>query len=199
MKNWIVISGLLLKIACSCHAADLAEKLLTDPALVQLREGLISSFQANDMDRFVTYLDTNVVVTWQSGEVCEGREAVKGSYEKLTQGDRPMFQKIVVDPKIVGHQLRGDWVVVWGEMNDQLSFRNKSSLPFRSRFTVTAHRLNDRWSVASMHLSANVFENPMLTLATRRVATFGGVLAGLLGLGVGFSFGKSWKARHSAP
>jgi hypothetical protein len=48
----------------------------TDPEVEQeitkLREGLVDSFNHGDIDRLLTFLDTNAVVTWQNGEVCEG-------------------------------------------------------------------------------------------------------------------------------
>ncbi len=197
MKNWIVVWSLLLGTVCRCLAVDAFANPVTNPELIQLREGLINSFKANDMDRFGAYLATNVVVTWQSGEVCKGRESLKETFKKLTQGDRPVIQKVSLEPVVIGHQSQGDWIMAWGEMNDSFSFGGGSILPLRSRFTMTAHRSNGHWLVSSLHISANVFENPMLTSATRRVVAFGGVLAGLLGLGVGFSFGRSWKTRKT--
>ncbi len=177
------------------HAEEKSDLVPEDPAIARLREGLINSFKAGDMDRLVAYLEPNAVITWQSGEVFTGRKSIIEAYQKLIKGDAPLLQSVTIAPTITGQQLHGDWLLIWGNLNDQFKFKSGSGMAFQSRFTLTAHRVGDVWSVASLHLSANVFENPMLSMATKNVVAFSGVLAGLLGLAVGFTFGKSWGKR----
>jgi hypothetical protein len=73
-------------------------------AITRLRECLVDSFNRGDIDRLLAYLDTNAVVTWQNGEVCEGTAAVKAYYERMMKGDKPVVRKITSDPKINGRQ-----------------------------------------------------------------------------------------------
>src|SRR5262245_21751789 len=89
-----------------------------DKAIARLREGLIDSFSKGDIDRLLTFLDTNVVVTWQNGEVCEGTAAVKAYYNKMMKGEHPLVSKVTSEPKILGRHIQGDWAVSWGELND---------------------------------------------------------------------------------
>src|SRR5262245_11063647 len=80
----------------------------TEQAITRLREGLVDSFNHDDIDRLLTYLDTNAVVTWQNGEVCEGTEAVKAYYERMMKGNHPVVRKVTADPKVIGRHIQGD-------------------------------------------------------------------------------------------
>src|SRR5580704_16466815 len=79
-----------------------------EPAVTHLREGLVDSFNHGDIDRLLTYLDTNAVVTWQNGEVCEGTAEVKAYYDRMMKGDHPVVSKVTADPKVIGRHYQGD-------------------------------------------------------------------------------------------
>src|SRR5689334_2069850 len=74
-------------------------------AIDHLRQSLVDSFNRGDIDRLLTYLDTNVVVTWQNGEVCEGTTAVKAYYERMMKGDHPIVSKVTAEPKVLGRHV----------------------------------------------------------------------------------------------
>ncbi|MSU59989.1 MAG: nuclear transport factor 2 family protein [Pedosphaera sp.] len=154
-------------------------------AITRLREGLVDSFNHGDIDRLLTYLDTNAVVTWQNGEVCEGPAAVKAYYERMMKGDHPVVSKVTADPKILGRQVQGDWAVSWGSLNDRFVLTDGRELPLDSRFTATIVRRGDRWLVSAFHVSVNAFENPVMALVIKKVS----LLVGLGGLVIGLLVG----------
>src|SRR6478752_7773946 len=82
-----------------------------EQAITHLREGLVDSFNHGDIDRLLTYLDTNAVVTWQNGEVCEGTAAVKAYYDRMMKGDHPVVSKVTAEPKVLGRHVQGDWAI----------------------------------------------------------------------------------------
>ncbi len=154
-----------------------------DQAITRLREGLVDSFNHGDLDRLLTYVDTNVVVTWQNGEVCEGPAAVKAYYERMMKGDHPVVSKVTADPKVLGRHVQGDWAISWGDLNDQFVLSDGRELPLNSHFTATIAKRGDHWLVSAFHVSVNAFDNPILTLAVKKVclmAGIGGVVVGCI-------------------
>jgi ketosteroid isomerase-like protein len=136
---------------------------------------LVSSFNQGDIDRLLTFLDTNAVVTWQNGEVCEGTAAVKAYYDRMMKGDRPVVSKVTSDPKILGRHIQGDWAISWGELNDHFLLTDGRDLALNSRFTATIAKREEQWKVSAFHVSVNAFHNPVMTWAVKKMALIGGI------------------------
>jgi ketosteroid isomerase-like protein len=152
-------------------------------AIKQLREGLINSFNKADIDALLTHLDTNVVVTWQNGEVSRGKDGVKAYYEKMMNGDRPVVRKVTANPEVEDRHVYDDWAVSWGNLHDRFLLTDGSDLSFNSRFTATIRRRGDQWVLSGFHASVNAFDNPVLHTAMKKVGIFaaiGGIVAGIL-------------------
>jgi ketosteroid isomerase-like protein len=146
--------------------------------IAKLREGLVDSFNRGDIDRLLTFLDTNAVVTWQNGEVCEGTSAVKAYYDRMMKGEHPVVAKVTSDPKVLGRNIQGDWCVSWGDLNDHFQLTDGRDLALNSHFTATVAKRGDRWLVSAFHVSVNAFDNPITQLAVKKTA----LLVGLVGV-----------------
>jgi len=183
MKQKLVIALSLTLFLKSALAQSNAWSFEVDKAITPLREGLIDSFNKGDIDRLLTFLDTNVVVTWQSGEVCEGTAAVKAYYDKMMKGDHPVVSKVTSEPKVLGRHIQGDWGVSWGELNEHFFLSDGRDLPLNSRFTATIVKREDGWKVSAFHASVNAFSNPITGLAVKKIALvagIGGIITGVL-------------------
>lgn len=185
MKSFTMVASLFLAgiLTTSAQTPPPAARAEDEAAITRLREGLIESFNRGDIDGLISYLDTNVVVTWQNGEVSQGPAGVKAYYERMMKGDKPIVRKVTAAPTILGRQLHGDWGISWGELNDNFELTDGRQLHFNSRFTATIARRGDRWLITAYHASINAFDNPVLSLAVKKVASVagvGGVVAGLL-------------------
>jgi ketosteroid isomerase-like protein len=185
MKKYLLIFLALIFIPAVAPAQVAATDTEADQAITKLREGLVDSFNKGDMDRLLSYLDTNAVVTWQNGEVCEGPAAVKAYYERMMKGDHPVVSKVTADPKVLGRHVQGDWAVSWGSLNDQFVLTDGRELPLNSRFTATVVKRGDRWLVLAFHVSVNAFDNPIMALAIKKILMIAGigglVIGGILG------------------
>src|SRR5215510_7865385 len=119
MKNnvLILIAFSFVSIAAVAQPSAATADLEVEKAIGSLRENLVDSFNRGDIDRLLTFLDTNAVVTWQNGEVCEGTGAVKAYYQRMMTGDHPVVKKVSSDPKVLGRHIQGDWAVSWGNLN----------------------------------------------------------------------------------
>jgi ketosteroid isomerase-like protein len=197
MKTSIPCLFLLLSTMGFAQAPDGAVDPLT-PAIDRLREGLVESFQKGDIDSLLTHLDPEVVVTWQNGEVCRGKEEVRAFYERMMNGEKRVVRDIKSKPEILGRHVNGDWAVSWGNLHDHFVLMDGSDLPFNSVFTATIVKRGDRWLVTAFHTSVSVFDNPVLETAVAKIGLWIGLGGGLGGLLVGFLVSRVWRRKSSA-
>ncbi len=185
-----IIACILLILSSALPAFTQAPADEVGSAITKLRDGLIESFKKGDIDALITHLDKDVVVTWQNGEVCRGPEAVKAYHARMMTGDKRIVREAQSEPEVIGRQVNGDWAVSWGNLHDRFILMDGSDLTMNSVFTATVAKRGDRWLVTAFHVSVNAFDNPVLGLATHKVALWGGISAGVFGVLVGFFAGR---------
>lgn len=194
----------LLALVTMCSALAFAQTpppvapTEADIAVTKLREGLIDSFFKGDIDRLVTYLAPDVVVTWQNGEVSQGPAAVRSYYQRMMTGDNRIVREIKAEPQVLGRHITGDTAISWGSLHDRFVLNDGRELPFNTVFTLTTAKRGDHWLVTSYHASVSVFENPVLALATRKVGIWVGGGAAAIGLLLGWFIGRSGKRRAAS-
>lgn len=167
-------------------------------AITQLREGLVDSFNKGDVNRLLTYLDPEVIATWQNGEVTHGAEEVRAYYDKMMSGESRVVREVKLAPEVLGRQIHGDWAVSWGNLHDQFTLTDGRVLPLDSHFTIVMARRGDRWLVTAYHASVNAFDNPVLALAVGRTARWVGVGTGVLGVLAGYLLARSLGRKRAA-
>ena len=182
MKKLIISLLLAVSISAFSQAAPSASQDEAAAAIDRLRDGLVTSFNKGDIEGLLTHLAPDVVVTWQNGEVCRGPEAVRGFYSRMMTGETRVVREIKSAPELLGRQVHGDWAVSWGNLHDHFVLNDGSDLPFHSVFTATTAKRGDRWVVIAFHASVNAFENPVLAVATRKMALWLGLGGGAVGL-----------------
>jgi ketosteroid isomerase-like protein len=168
-------------------------------AITRLREGLIDSFNKADLDRLLSHLDTNVVVTWQNGEVSLGREGVRDYYNKMMRGERPIVREVKATPEVTGRHVSGDWAVSWGKMNDVFHLTDGSQLAFNSLFTATIARRGEQWQVTAFHASVNAFDNAVLHTAVKKVGRIIAIVASVAGVVLGLLLARIFRRKPDAP
>ena len=155
-------------------------------AITTLREGLVDAFVKADLDRLLTFLDPDIIVTWQNAEVCRGPEAVRAYYQRMMTGPNRVVREVKAAPEVTGRHVYGDWAISWGNLRDHFVLTDGSDLPLNTVFTATIARRGDRWLVRGFHASVNAFENPILGLAIKKTALRVGLAALLAGVVLGF-------------
>ncbi len=157
------------------------ETQATDTTSVQqinvLRAELIDSFNKRDVDRLLNCLDNDVIVTWQSGEVCKGKQAVKDFYNRMMTGNQSVVESVTCAPIVDGRHIYGDTSVSYGSLGDEFKLRDGTELPLHSHFSATLVKDHDRWLVASFHVSTNMFDNPVLGAPVKKTAFWTGGVA----------------------
>ncbi len=159
-----------------------------DPAhaeLRALRDALLDSIE-KDFQASLSYLHENVVVTYQNAETKRGHEGVKEYFDRMMVGEDRIVESIehelTVDELSI---LYGDdTAVAFGDLNQHYKLTDGREFDLHSRWTATAVRDEGRWVVAAVHMSANLFDNPLLTLAKKAL-----YIVGVVALAIGLALG----------
>jgi ketosteroid isomerase-like protein len=193
MKRFAFI--VLLCLCSNVGAAALDPKLeATHNALRAVRDGLLDAINKNDIERQLSFLHTNVVVTWHNAEVSRGREGVRAYYDRLTKGPQKMVDAFTAEVKVDElTALHGENTgIAWGSSMEHFKLTNGRAFDLAGRWTVTMIRENDKWLIASLHVSSNVFDNAVVTMMKDRVMMLA-IAVLLFGLLVGGFVG--WRMR----
>jgi ketosteroid isomerase-like protein len=200
MRLLLIRFVLLVCPACfvSGASAPPLANLDASAAITQLREGLIDSFVKADVDQLLTFLDPDVVVTWQNAEVCRGPEAVRAYYQRMMTGPNRIVREVKASPEVIGRNVYDDWAISWGNLRDHFVLTDGSDLPFNTVFTATIAKRGDRWLVRGFHASVNAFDNPVLGVAIKKTAWRVGVGALATGLLIGLVIGRMLRRKPAS-
>jgi ketosteroid isomerase-like protein len=158
-----------------------------------LRHGLADAFNRRDIDGMLRYLDPNVVVVWQNGEINQGPEAVRQYYNRMmVQG---VVKSVTFDPVVQDRVCHGNTCISVGTLQDTFVLNDGRVLPLNSRWTATLIKSDSgAWKIAAFHASANVFDNPVIHIAAHKVGMYTGGAGLLVGLILGVVFFRRSKA-----
>lgn len=159
-----------------------------------LRDGLIDAMNKGDIERQLTYLHPNIVVTALNGEVSRGRDGVRAYFLKMTTGPNRVVEsfhcEVIVDELTILYG--ADTGIAFGSAVQSYKLTDGLKLDAKTRWTATLVKEHDHWLVASLHASANLFDNPLLSMAKRTAYWAGGITL-VVGLIVGFAMGRRRK------
>ncbi len=173
-------------------AADADPYASDRQALIKLFREMEASINAQDVDRMVAQMHPQATVTWLNGEVSRGHDEIRAYYQRMVKGEQRILDRYVTTAKLGDHAHffgNGEVAVADGTMEDE--FFPVARGPFRlsSNWTSTSAKIDGQWKVVSMHLSSNVFTNPLLAEAKAAIWYAGGGAA-LLGLLLGWLLGR---------
>jgi len=203
MKRSIVVLGMVLALSRPDQATAAPE----DPAHDELRalmKEFIAVYNSGNLDKLVTYLDDNVVITWQNAHVDKSPQEVKAYFERMTKGPNRIVEKSSIAPEPDALSLLYNdsrTAVAYGHSNDHYKLRDGTEFDQNTRWSSTLVKKDGQWKVASVHISTNMFDNPVLNLAVKMTALWTGAISGVVGMIVGFAIswvvGRRKKARSS--
>ena len=162
-----------------------------DPAhaeLRTLRDGLVAAIKKNDVDEVLTYLDPDVVVTWQNGEVSRKPAGVRAYYDRVMKGPNRIVDSYTTTPavdeltRLLGN---GDTGISFGSSVDHYKLTDGSEFDLPTRWSATVVKSDGKWRIASFHASVNMFDNPVLMMTVKRVGLWVALGAGVVGILVG--------------
>jgi ketosteroid isomerase-like protein len=158
-----------------------------------VRDAMMDAWKRRDIDGLLAHVDPNIVVTWQNGEVNRGPEAIRKFYDEMLSGKDSVLSNIVSTLKVDDLSiLHGpDTAIAFGSIHDDITFKRPAAaapfigsgntLSLDSRWTATLVRKAGEWKLASYHVSADLFSNPVTQLAIKAA----GRIAGIIGFAIG--------------
>ena len=191
-----LLGGMLL--AAHLLGQEPHQKPPEDPEHQKLRaikDQLVDAFNRRDIDALLGFLEPDVVVTWQNGEVSRKREGVRQYYQKMLLAPDSIVKTLNIDDLKVAelsilYGKERHTAIAWGTMKDHYALRDGMTFDLNSRWTVTLIKDGGRWLIAEAHLSDNLFDNEILRLAVWKTALWLGI--GALAIGVVVGAGAMW-------
>jgi ketosteroid isomerase-like protein len=159
-----------------------------------LRDGLIDAMNKGDIERELAYMHPNVVVTWHNAEVSRGRDGVRAYLTRMLSGPNRVVSSYsaTVDVNELTILYGGATGISFGSAVEHFKLNDGKMLDLPARWSATLVKGGDKWLIASLHASDNLFDNPMLSIAKRTAYWTGGVCL-VLGLIAGFALGRRRK------
>jgi len=205
----LVTQAALVTLLASPIAAAQGDNDAIHEQLRSLRDGMLDAWERRDIDGLLEYVDADVVVTWQNGEVNRGHDEIRSFYSAAVGGEDSVIESIdsTLEMSEVSMLHGPDSAIAFGMLNDRIAFAAGptgvsfigagTEIELDSHWTAALALKNGRWQVTALHVSTNMFSNPVLSLAfgaTRWIAGGLGLLLGIVLTIVGMRlFGRSAK------
>ena len=106
----------------------------------------------------------------------------------MTKGPNRVVEKSTIDPQpddLAVLYNDGKTAVAYGNSKDHYVLTDGTEFDQNTRWSATLIKEGTEWKVASIHISVDLFDNPILNIAIKKTATYTGAIAGGVGLIVG--------------
>ena len=187
MRNWckgllavVVVTALCASAAYAAEANSREEDRKLLRALMVEAEAALN---AQNIDRFTALMADDVTVSWLNAEVSRGKAEVKAYYQRMVGGPGTILKKYVTKVSLSKPaRFYGDIAIADGKAADEFYPHSRGEFRLDSNWSSTMVKIDGQWKIVALHLSANVFTNPLLAEAEQMVyyAAGGGFLVGLV-------------------
>ena len=174
---------------------DAAQAAIHD-SLRELRDRMFAAYEKRDMDALLKDVGPDVVITWQNGDRNVGHDEFRAFYQRMMSPENGIVKEISSKFEVDGLSfLYGDdTAVARGTQADTFTLNDGSHFTLNSKWTATVVKQYDAWKVVSFHVSANIFDNPILDV-TKGWLLKAGVAGGVVGLIIGLVIGRVMKRK----
>lgn len=197
---WL-ISAAPAQVPATAPAAGAGQAAADDQVpmeeIAALRNGILDAMSKGDMEKMMTYLHPDIIVTWANAEVSHGPAQVRAYYSKMMEGPNRIVQSLTANPTIEGRKMYGpNALISYGSLGDHYKLTDGSEFVMNARFSSLLVREDGKWLIKGFHSSGNLFDNQVMWIAVKRTATWVGIGAGAVGALVGFLLAKLFAARR---
>jgi hypothetical protein len=149
--------------------AELARENPIHSELRKLRDEAVDAFKEKDIDRLLACLHPDVVGVFQNAEVCRGHDDIVAFHKRMSEGDNRTVVSQTTDFVVDDlSTLYGDETAVsHGTITDHFVLRNGMEFDLVSKWTASIVKENDKWLVASIHASTNMFDNGVMNMTLK--------------------------------
>jgi hypothetical protein len=130
----------------------------------------------------VAQMDDNVTVIWLNAEVSRGKDEVRAYYGRMVGHDKAILKKYLTKATLgAPAKFYGEVAIADGSAADEFYPIARGFFKLDSRWSSTMVKSDGGWKIVSLHLSSNVFNNPLLDEIKGDIvkAAAGGLAVGL--------------------
>ena len=155
--------------------------------LRELRDRMFAAYERRDLEGLLADCSEEIVITWQNGERNVGHQEFRDFYDKMMNGESAIVEDISTEFAVDDASILygDDTAVARGTVNDRFVLTSGSEFLLNSKWTAAVVKEDGGWKVASFHVSASIFDNPILSAAKGsliKVGTISAVCGLVLGL-----------------
>ncbi|MBD2510992.1 nuclear transport factor 2 family protein [Nostoc muscorum FACHB-395] len=152
-------------------------------AIIRTRDIALQALNTRDFAKIQPYLHPNFTITTVDNQI----------FHEVPEFEKYWNQQFSSSIKDIKMQLKGDTLrtfltpdidVASGEAIASFSFKDGKAADMALRWTAVLQKLQDKWTIQSLHFSSNLLNNPVLNAAQQ----LGRILAVAAGIG-GFLLG----------
>jgi ketosteroid isomerase-like protein len=160
-------------------AAAAQEKTSGDDAvhdeLRALRQSLTEALTKQDVEGQLAHVHPNAVATWQNNRVVRGTDGLKKFLAEMNAGNEKVFQGYTVPPEADELTILygGDTGIAFGKSVPHYKYLGME-FDLENRWTATLVKDDGKWKIAAYHVSGNIVDNPVLSIAKRSAMLLGG-------------------------
>jgi ketosteroid isomerase-like protein len=159
-----------------------------------IRDQFISAVNSKDSDAVLALLHPRVVLTAQDGtklNTVRGKDGVEDYLNRLLLGPEKGIESLKLAPKAedLSELYNGDTAIAFGTSNDHYVTVKGNEFDLETRWSATLVKEGDAWLVANLHVSTNLFDNPVMA-AAMKATTWIAIATGITGLVVGLLLGR---------
>jgi hypothetical protein len=147
----------------SSVAADADPHAEDRKQLLQLMAEVEAGINEQNIERMLAQMEDSATVTWLNAEVSRGKADIKAYYQRMVGGEDAILKKYFTKAKLgAPAKFYGDIAIADGTTADEFFPWKRGVFKFNSNWSGTMVKSDGRWRLASLHLSTNVFNNPLL-------------------------------------
>ena len=142
-----------------------------------------AAINAQSIDRMVAHMADDVTVIWLNAEVSRGKDEVRAYYGRMVGHDKAILEKYLTKATLgAPAKFYGDIAIADGSAADEFYPIARDFFRLDSRWSATMVKNAGEWQIVSLHLSSNVFNNPLLDEIKADIvkAAVGGLGGGLV-------------------
>lgn len=184
---WSLCWSLVVALLVCCWTAPPSWSATPSPAdlelILQTREIALDALNNRDFDQVNPYLHPDFTITTVDNQLFQGVDDFETYWEDQFETNIETIT-MALDDETERVLLSDDLEVAYGEATSTIAFQNGPERVMRSRWTAVLQKDDDKWLIQSLHFSANLLDNPVLT-ATQSAMRWIGLGAGVSGAIVG--------------
>jgi len=154
--------------AGNAHADEADARAEDRKQLRALMSEVEAGINAQSVERLTALMSDDVTVTWLNAEVSRGKGDVKAYYSRMVGGEGTILEKYLTKVSL-GAPARfvGDIAMAEGKAADEFFPHARGPFRLDSNWSSTMKKIDGQWKIVTLHLSTNVFTNPLMAEAKR--------------------------------